>query len=102
MGHEMKYNVESVPRILRVSTSLVSDNVTWLCYFVLALFICQRSFGLFDFGITPWHLFAVGVAGACLVLLSLVVKRRTIDNQLTCGLREAGFTDVEISELPSP
>jgi hypothetical protein len=93
--------VEKAEQELGWVKTLVSDKVTLVGYGALALFVGHRSFGLPDFGIAAWHLFAIGVVGAILIGIATFVVGRRADGRMIRGLQDNGFTDDEIESITS-
>ena len=80
---------------------LITDNASIIVYFALLLFIGHRSFGWRDFGITPQHLFLIGIGGALTIWCGTAIVGVRLRNQTLQGLRDSGFTDDEIADLDS-
>ena len=95
----MNSSIEAPERDLHWVTSLVSKNITRLGFLGVILFIGHRSFGLPDYGITPWVLFMFGIAGALAIWITLIVEGWRVDSLLNRGLRTNGFSEDEIEHL---
>ena len=77
--------------------TLISDNVMLIGYLALAAFVGNRLCGWLGFGVTPWHLFAIGVAGAFTIWIGTIVVMRRARRRLIHGLRRNGFCEEEIT-----
>ena len=95
----MNSSIKSPERDLHWVTSLVSNTVTRLGFLGVVLFIGHRSFGLPDYGITPWGLFMFGIAGALTIWTTMIVEGWCVDSLLNRGLSANGFSDDEIEHL---
>ena len=95
----MNNSIESPERDLHWVTSLVSNTITRLGFLGVILFIGNRSFGLPDYGITPWGLFMFGIAGALTIWITMMFEGWRVDRQLNRGLSANGFSDDEIEHL---
>lgn len=76
----------------------ISDNVALLGFLAFAALIGHKTFGLPDVGVTPLHLLAMGVGGAFIILVGIIVVGRRSRKRLVQELRRSGFDDREIEE----
>ena len=78
---------------------LITDNVSMIGFLALLLFIGHKSLGWPDLGITPLHLFLIGISGALTIWLGVTIVSVRLRNRTLRGFRDCGFTDDEIADL---
>ena len=78
---------------------LVEDNVKLIGWLAMIAFVGHKSFGLPDYGVTPLHLFLIGLGGAFAIGCGVAIINHRLSGRMKAEFKDCGFTQDEIDDL---